>query len=119
QESLFQEVLDTIKAPLKNVRIPLPIQSTSPHEPSQKIWQKLRAKYPAPFAVSSEALVAWREREAAASGQAGQWFAARFHLDKLLEATPGDEPLRKRRDEAEGLLRRAAIMSETAPATKD
>jgi hypothetical protein len=104
-ESLFHEVLDTLTAPLKTAHIPLALPSASPHEPLRGMWQELRAKYPADFAVLPDGLAAWHEREARAGEQGQQWFAARFHLDRLIELRQGDRALRKRREEADALLR--------------
>jgi WD40 repeat protein/tRNA A-37 threonylcarbamoyl transferase component Bud32 len=114
-ESLFHEVLDRVTAPLKTAHISLALPSGSPHEPLRGMWQKLRGKYPAEFTVSPAAVAVWHEREAAASEQAQQWFAARFHLGKLLEIKPGDGGLQKRREQADASLRRAAGFSERAP----
>jgi tetratricopeptide (TPR) repeat protein len=46
---------------------------------------------------SPETPRAWHLREAASSEQAGQWFAARWHLDRLIAATPEDGSLYARR----------------------
>jgi tetratricopeptide (TPR) repeat protein len=42
----------------------------------------------------------WREQEAAAAERRGSWFAAAFHLTRLLERTPGDAGLFARRGRA-------------------
>jgi len=46
----------------------------------------------------------WREQQADAAEQSGQWFAAAFHLGRLIEETPGDPSLYARRGRAETLL---------------
>jgi WD40 repeat protein len=44
--------------------------------------------------------LSWHRAAARECGEAGLWFAAAFHLDRLAEADPGDPALRKQRDEA-------------------
>jgi hypothetical protein len=61
-------------------------------------WQALRAKHPDDYGISREQALAWHRREAEASENAQQWFAALFHLDQLLAGGPADEELRKRRE---------------------
>ena len=63
-------------------------------------WRRLRAKYPGDFAAAPAEALAWHQREAEASEKAQQWFAAVFHLDRLIAAQPDDRPLRNRRTSA-------------------
>ncbi len=49
---------------------------------------------------SPEQLLAWHRREAAAAEAEGQWYAAAWHLDRLLAREPGSAALRARRDRA-------------------
>jgi WD40 repeat protein len=42
----------------------------------------------------------WQRREAEDCERQNQWFAARWHLDRLIAATPGDGPLHARRGRA-------------------
>jgi tetratricopeptide (TPR) repeat protein len=67
-------------------------------------WQVLKAKYPQDFSVSTEEALAWHRREAEACEAAGDCFAARKHLDRLIEAEPADEALRQRRAQASSAL---------------
>ena len=46
----------------------------------------------------------WREQQAADAEKAGQWFAARFHLNELLKNDPNNADLLRRRDAAEAHL---------------
>jgi WD40 repeat protein/tetratricopeptide (TPR) repeat protein/tRNA A-37 threonylcarbamoyl transferase component Bud32 len=60
-------------------------------------WQRLRGKYPQEFTSSQEEMLTWHRREAEASRKAGQWAAAVWHLDRLIQADPQDLlPLRRR-----------------------
>jgi tetratricopeptide (TPR) repeat protein len=63
-------------------------------------WQLLKAKYPWDFSVAAEQALAWHRREAEECEAAGEWFAARVHLARLLEAQPANEALRRRRARA-------------------
>jgi tetratricopeptide (TPR) repeat protein len=63
-------------------------------------WQLLRAKYPQDFSVPAGQALAWHRREAEACEAAGAWFAARKHLDRLIEAEPANTVLRQRRARA-------------------
>jgi dipeptidyl aminopeptidase/acylaminoacyl peptidase len=46
----------------------------------------------------------WQRREAGDCERQGQWFAAAWHLDRLLARTPDDADLRNRRDAARARL---------------
>lgn len=62
-------------------------------ESLQRDWERLRAKYPSNFTISSEELARWHEFQAQESENEGQWFAAAFHLEQLLKIRPGDRAL--------------------------
>jgi tetratricopeptide (TPR) repeat protein len=51
-------------------------------------WQDLRPRYPDAFVCSSQEILSWRWREAAACGDAGAWSASVIHLDALIRADP-------------------------------
>jgi WD40 repeat protein/Tfp pilus assembly protein PilF len=58
-----------------------------PQEEWRRAWQELRAKYPGEFAAApAEGALAWHRREAAEAELARQWFAAAWHLDRLIAA---------------------------------
>jgi WD40 repeat protein/tetratricopeptide (TPR) repeat protein/predicted Ser/Thr protein kinase len=63
-------------------------------------WQTLKAEYPRDCSVSAEQALAWHRHEAAVCEAAGDGFAARKHLDRLIEAEPANEALRQRRASA-------------------
>ncbi len=62
------------------------------------VWQKLHAKHGEQFAPADVAV--WHRREATLAETNRQWFAARFHWDRLFTARPSDKSLRDRRDQA-------------------
>jgi eukaryotic-like serine/threonine-protein kinase len=64
-------------------------------------FQKLRAKYPDEFAFTLNGDALWREQRAATSERDGDWYAAGFHLDRLIQARPDDSSLRERRTRAQ------------------
>jgi tetratricopeptide (TPR) repeat protein len=76
------------------------------------IWQTLRAKYPDDFRAAPEQALAWHCHQAEACERAAQWdastesewtagwFAAAFHLSRLIEAEPASGPLHARRGRA-------------------
>jgi WD40 repeat protein len=70
----------------------------------RELWEQLRRQYPADFTSSSADIALWRQLEAAASEKAGQWFAALFHLDRLIESNPTDASLRERQARAQSKL---------------
>ena len=63
-------------------------------------WQRLRSRYPDDFKVSRQDVLAWHQENATVNEQAGNWFAARFHLDQLLKIQPEEAPLKERRQRA-------------------
>jgi WD40 repeat protein len=69
-------------------------------------WTTLRRGYPTNFTTTPEEIGAWHDKEANACESDWNWWAARFHLDRLLEAKPGDPTLQARRDYAQLALDR-------------
>ncbi len=65
-------------------------------ESIKAIWQQLRNKYPSGFNTSTLEIAAWDDFEAEDSEQAQQWFAAAFHLRRLLLVRPGDQDVATR-----------------------
>jgi WD40 repeat protein len=65
-----------------------------------KTWQDLRRPGFTEPLFSTANLESWHLREAAASERAGEWFAAVFHLDRLVRMQPGNEDLQGRLDQA-------------------
>jgi len=70
----------------------------------QIAWQKLSAQYPSDFTVPQQETVAWHQREAEAAAEAGQWSAAVFHWDQLIQVKPDDQTFRDRRAAAQNRL---------------
>jgi WD40 repeat protein/tetratricopeptide (TPR) repeat protein len=55
----------------------------------RQAWQALRAKYPCAFdPARAEEFLSWHRSQAAESEFQGDWFAARWHLDRLIVAEP-------------------------------
>jgi WD40 repeat protein len=79
---------------------PLPLTK----EDLQEDWQKLRSEHPADFGITPNEILSWHEREADASEAEAQWFAARFHVNHLVAAKPGDESLKQRADRIQAKL---------------
>ncbi len=73
--------------------------SLVPFEPGmlRTEWQRLRQQYPASFVTSPDEIAAWRRRQVEECEGAGQWFAAVWHLGKLIEAEPAQVDYRRRR----------------------
>jgi WD40 repeat protein/tetratricopeptide (TPR) repeat protein len=67
-------------------------------------WARLKAATPDDFAAPPPAVTAWRKRQAADAEAAGQWFAAAWHLDRLIAAGPDDADTRRRRATAAAKL---------------
>jgi tetratricopeptide (TPR) repeat protein len=88
------------------------ISAFDTHE-RRKVWQALKAKYPADFGVESARVKTWHDVQARVNEDAGQWFAAGWHLDQRLERNPSDVDLRQRRANA------AAKMNDWARAAND
>jgi hypothetical protein len=58
---------------------------------------KIYPQYP-PLLRSPEQQLGWHRRETAAAVGVRDWFAALWHLDRLLEKRPGDTEARRQRD---------------------
>jgi WD40 repeat protein/tRNA A-37 threonylcarbamoyl transferase component Bud32 len=74
----------------------------------RQVWQTLKAKPSEPRADAPTAVRAWHRRALAQALERQDGFAARFHVDRLLDFAPGDDSLR-------GL--RARLQSSQAGAT--
>jgi WD40 repeat protein len=59
-------------------------------ESHQALWQRLRSRYPSDFAVSETDAADWHWLQAQESEVQGNWFAAAFHLRRLLAMHPQD-----------------------------
>ncbi len=70
-------------------------------------WQTLKARYPETFAALPEETRLWHQHEAVKDEAAHRWFAARFHLDKLVAAYPFDQTLQARRSLADARVNSA------------
>jgi hypothetical protein len=53
-------------------------------------WQDYRTKHPGEFVHSDQEVLAWHRRQAEEAEQAGQWFAAVWHLDRLIDPKAPD-----------------------------
>jgi WD40 repeat protein/serine/threonine protein kinase len=60
-------------------------------------WQNLQSKYPSLFAVPARPGIAWHRHQAEACENARDWFAAVFHLNRLIAEQPGSAALYRRR----------------------
>jgi tetratricopeptide (TPR) repeat protein len=72
----------------------------------REAWQDLRPRYPDVFVCSSEEILAWHWREAAACEDAKAWSWAVAHLDALIAADPESWMLLGRRGRAYAALGR-------------
>ncbi|HYG35307.1 MAG TPA: hypothetical protein VEC99_11010, partial [Clostridia bacterium] len=59
-------------------------------------WQSLRQKFPNSFAVSPEQIRRWHAFQVDESEAQGDWFAAGFHLQRLLQMNPENISLAER-----------------------
>jgi WD40 repeat protein len=73
-------------------------------ESSQAIWERLKTKYPADFTTSTAEMTGWDRFEAGKSEKEERWFAAVFHLQRLLAMQPGDASLTARLANAQAHL---------------
>jgi WD40 repeat protein len=73
----------------------------------ETIWKTLRSSDAKYFSTSSEEILFWHEREADNSERAEEWFAAKFHVERMLEAKPNDEALQQRAARIQDMLTRA------------
>ena len=55
------------------------------------VWKDLRKDYSADFVRTSQEMLDWHRREAESAEMAREWFAARFHLDRLIQAEEGSQ----------------------------
>jgi WD40 repeat protein/Flp pilus assembly protein TadD len=60
-------------------------------------WVLLKERYPIVTKTSPAALLAWRERQVNASLKIEQWYAAGWHLDKLIATVPQSPGFRRQR----------------------
>jgi WD40 repeat protein len=90
---------------LSSRNVALPGQLPPPHpEMLPALWQQLRNKYPSSFTVSAQEIEAWHEFQAWESEAELQWFAAAFHLERLLALRPGDAAIMERLNAAKANL---------------
>jgi WD40 repeat protein len=75
-------------------------------ESTQATWERLRAKYPADFITSAEAVAEWDEFQAQQNEAGRHWFAAAFHLAHLQALRPADSSLAQRLASAQAHLKR-------------
>ena len=75
------------------------------------LWATLKKQYPKNFSISLEQSFAWHDREAKSCESDWHWWAARFHLNQLLETKPADQTLLARRTYAEMALDQENKMS--------
>jgi hypothetical protein len=91
---------------LSNDTAPASAGTPAPSPESQEtLWQRLRTHHAADFAISPAELAAWHEFEAQDSELQGQWFAAAFHLQRLLSLQADDLSLIQRLARAKENLR--------------
>jgi WD40 repeat protein len=76
-----------------------------PSESLEILWQRLRTHYAADFAISPAEITAWHEFEAQDSELQAQWFAAAFHLERLLSLQADNPSLTQRLARAKENLR--------------
>jgi WD40 repeat protein/tetratricopeptide (TPR) repeat protein len=67
-------------------------------------WKTLRDRNPETFQSSAGAAAEWHRQQADEGEHEGQWFAVVWHLNRLLEATPDDADLLRRRARAWAML---------------
>jgi tetratricopeptide (TPR) repeat protein len=78
-----------------------------PLEPAEcrQRWTDLRTEHPDEWSPrAAEVVLTWHEREDAAAEKARDWFAARWHLDRLIPAYPKQWNLYRRRAAAHAVL---------------
>jgi WD40 repeat protein len=80
--------------------------SLTPVAPARlrQLWQALRARYPDTFAGKESEALAWHRRESESALKSRQWFAAIWHLDRLLVAQPDNSRLLEVRRKAQEAL---------------
>jgi Flp pilus assembly protein TadD len=67
---------------------------------SRRVYLEYSGRPAERYRSSPESPMTWHLREASSSESSGQWFAARWHLDRLIAATPRDGSLHARRGNA-------------------
>jgi len=67
-------------------------------------WQQLCVKFPGVFAGSEREDARWHECQVQESRMRGDWFAARFHLERLLMLRPEDTSLSEQLSQAKAAL---------------
>jgi WD40 repeat protein len=77
-------------------------------ESIESVWRRLRANYPECFETSKAQISAWHEFEAQESALEGNWTAAAFHWQLLLQARPADPFVIKHCAEAQSKLNSSA-----------
>lgn len=76
-------------------------------ESISSLWLRLRKGYPADFTATTGQIAAWHAFQAEVSELQHQWFAAAFHLQRLLALRPDDRSLTERLAHAQELLKKA------------
>jgi WD40 repeat protein len=71
-----------------------------PFRAEKEEWQALQQKCPELFTAPVRRGTGWHQAEAEASEAAQDWFAATFHLDRLIAEQPGNADLYRRRGQA-------------------
>ncbi|MFO0809333.1 MAG: serine/threonine-protein kinase, partial [Gemmataceae bacterium] len=71
-------------------------QAQLPTAAIREAWGKLRQKYPADFTDTPGAARVWHEQRAAESEKAKSWFAAAWHLERLVSLTPAEADIPRR-----------------------
>jgi hypothetical protein len=69
------------------------------------LWRQLQTQYPSNFTTSDHEVAGWEEFQAEESELAQQWFAAAFHLQRILSNRPGDSSLTERLARAQQQLK--------------
>jgi hypothetical protein len=62
----------------------------------QSLWDSVRSEYPANFRVRKEPATEWHRYLAELSERESDWFAAIFHLERLIEESPSSKAMQAR-----------------------
>ncbi|MHB8519231.1 MAG: protein kinase domain-containing protein [Limisphaerales bacterium] len=73
----------------------------------RSISQQIRSRRPELFATPADQTVRWHREQAEDCERDHEWFAALFHLDRLLALQPGDRAIAPRRAAAKAALDRS------------
>jgi hypothetical protein len=107
--SVEQRLLSTLLSLVRLLSIGVaPAAAGTPAQPAESLetlWQRLRTHYAADFTTSPQEITAWHEFEAQDSELKAQWFAAAFHLERLVALRSGDPSLTQRLARAKEHLR--------------